>query len=102
LNVSSFSNWTTRFKCEASGKSSSPEPTFFKAVAQSDVTSPLGEVRTLIVQGVSLGFEHPIGPEALSVWIQAIKWKRKNGTPNTKKEEKSDTQLSIGNPCLHS
>jgi hypothetical protein len=73
LNVSSFSNWTTRFQREASGNSVSPELTFFKVDTQSGLTAPSGEVRALSVQGVSLTFEHPIGSEALSAWIRMIK-----------------------------
>ncbi|MEJ2422889.1 MAG: hypothetical protein P8101_00300 [Candidatus Thiodiazotropha sp.] len=74
LNISSFSNWTTRFQREASENSASAgDLTFFKMDTQSGLTSPSGEVRALSVQGVSLTFERPIGSEALLAWVRVIK-----------------------------
>jgi hypothetical protein len=50
LNVSSFSNWTTRFQRKASGNSSSPELTFFKAVAQYAALTDGNETEIAICQ----------------------------------------------------
>jgi len=73
LNVSSFSNWTRRFGREACETTQARSPVFFKAVPEPSATPHVGQVRTLHFQEISLTFDEPIRPEALSVWIQAIK-----------------------------
>lgn len=73
LNVSSFSNWTRRFNREACEAPQARNPVFFKALPEPSATPHSGQVRTLSFQALSLTFDEPIRPEALSVWIQAIK-----------------------------
>ncbi|MGD8913562.1 MAG: hypothetical protein PVJ68_12590 [Candidatus Thiodiazotropha sp.] len=74
LSLSTFVNWTTRFKVEASRDEvdlSSP-PVFFKATPVSTSVKP-GLARTLTLGDISITFEQPIDSESLPDWIEALK-----------------------------
>jgi hypothetical protein len=75
LNLSTFVNWTTRFKREASADSSALTtlPTFFKATPHSKKASSPGLARSLTLRDISVTFEQPIESEALSDWIEVLK-----------------------------
>jgi hypothetical protein len=72
LNVSSFSNWTTRFARESAKQAASARNVFFKA--QTQAAQPVfGRISTLNFHGLALTFEEPINPESLPAWIQVLK-----------------------------
>ena len=72
LNVSSFSNWTTRFAREGGQSATSPHTVFFKAETQSRQQTS-GCIRALGFQGLELTFEEPIHPETVPALIRLIK-----------------------------
>jgi hypothetical protein len=74
LNLSTFVNWTTRFKAEASGDEEdlSSRPVFFKAAPISQSLKP-GLARTLTLGDISITFEQPIDSQSLPGWIEALK-----------------------------
>jgi len=72
LNLSSFSNWTTRFARESAKPAVASRSVFFKAETQTPQHTP-GHVRTLSFQGLGLTFDEPIQAEALPAWIRMIK-----------------------------
>ena len=72
LNVSSFSNWTTRFVREGGQRAASARSVFFKAETRAPQQTS-GRVRTLSFQGLELTFEEPVLLEVLPIWIRMIK-----------------------------
>lgn len=74
LNLSTFVNWTTRFKVEPfhDGVDLSSPPVFFKAAPVSKSVKP-GLARTLTLGDISITFEQPIDSESLPDWLEALK-----------------------------
>lgn len=73
LNVSSFSNWTTRFAREGGKTTTLAHNVFFKAQTQQASKPVSGRVSALSFQGLALTFEEPIHCEALPAWIRLLK-----------------------------
>jgi hypothetical protein len=74
LNLSTFVNWATRFKAEASSDEedlTSP-PVFFKATPASKSVQP-GLARTLTLGDISITFEQPIDSQSLPDWLEVLK-----------------------------
>jgi hypothetical protein len=74
LNLSTFVNWTTRFKAEASRDEvdiSSP-PVFFKATPVFE-SRQSALIRTLTLGDISITFEQPIDSKFLPDLIEALK-----------------------------
>jgi hypothetical protein len=73
LNVSSFSNWTTRFVREGGKTTPSVHPVFFKAQVPQASESITGRVQALSFQGLGITFEESIHSEALPAWVRLLK-----------------------------
>ncbi len=73
LNVSSFSNWTTRFAREGGKTATLAHNVFFKAQSQQASEPVSGRVQALSFQGLGITFEEPIHSEALPDWIRLLK-----------------------------
>jgi hypothetical protein len=74
LNLSTFVNWTTRFKTEASCDESvlSSPPVFFEATPVLQSVKP-GLARTLTLGEISITFDQPLDAESLPDWIAVLK-----------------------------
>jgi hypothetical protein len=74
LNLSTFVNWTTRFKAEASrdeADRSSP-PVFFEATPVSESLQP-ALIRTLTLGDIGITFDQSINSESLPDLIEVLK-----------------------------
>jgi hypothetical protein len=74
LNLSTFVNWATRFKTEASCDEAilSSPPVFYQATQVLQSSKP-GLARTLTLGDISITFEKPISAESLPDWIEVLK-----------------------------